>query len=84
VEFYLGSEFASLWGGGTLAAWRGRGVFRSVVAYRARLAAERGYRYLQVDASEDSRPILERLGFVVLATTTPFTHRGGAADAKSR
>jgi len=35
VEFHHGSDFASLWGGGTLPAWRGRGVFRSPVAYRA-------------------------------------------------
>jgi hypothetical protein len=32
----------------------------------------RGYRYLQVDASAESRPILERLGFVCLAQTTPY------------
>jgi len=76
VEFHEGSEFASLWGGGTVAAWRGRGVFRSVVAWRAALAAQRGFRYLQVDASDDSRPILKRLGFVQLATTTPFTRPG--------
>jgi hypothetical protein len=37
------------------------------------LAAARGFRYLQVDASPDSRPILRRLGFAELATTTPFT-----------
>jgi GNAT superfamily N-acetyltransferase len=72
VEFPEGSDFASIWGGGTLPAWRGRGVFRSLVAYRAAQAAERGYRYLQVDASSDSRPILRRLGFTELATTTPF------------
>jgi GNAT superfamily N-acetyltransferase len=72
VEFPEGREFASLWGGGTLPAWRGRGVFRSLVAYRARLARERGYRYLQVDASPDSRPILKRLGFAELAMTTPY------------
>jgi hypothetical protein len=35
VEFHHGSDFASLWDGGTLPAWRGRGVFRSLVAYRA-------------------------------------------------
>jgi hypothetical protein len=29
-------------------------------------------RYLYVDASPDSRPILERLGFVVVTTTTPY------------
>jgi GNAT superfamily N-acetyltransferase len=72
VEFHPGTEFASLWGGGTLPGWRGRGVFRSLVAYRAALAADRGLRYLQVDASPESRPILHRLGFVELATTTPF------------
>jgi hypothetical protein len=29
-------------------------------------------KYLQVDASEDSRPILEGLGFVAVTTTTPY------------
>jgi GNAT superfamily N-acetyltransferase len=75
VQFHAGTEFASLWGDGTLPAWRRRGVFRSLVAHRASLAAARGFRYLQVDALPDSRPILQRLGFVELATTTPFTHR---------
>jgi GNAT superfamily N-acetyltransferase len=77
VEFHAGTDFASLWGGGTLKEWRGRGVFRSLVAYRASLAASRGFRYLSVDASPDSRPILERLGFVELATTIPFVHPPG-------
>jgi hypothetical protein len=73
VEYRLAGDFAGLWGGGTVAAWRGRGVFRSAVAHRARLARRRGFSYLQVDASVESRPILERLGFVALATTTPFS-----------
>lgn len=76
VEFEPGSEFASLWGGGTLREWRRRGIFRAMVAHRAALAAARGYRYLQVDAMPDSRPILRRLGFTELATTTPFAHPG--------
>ena len=74
VTFLRGAEFAGLWGGGTLPQWRGRGVFRAVVAYRARAAAERGYRYLQVDASDDSLPILRRTGFTELTTTTPYLH----------
>jgi GNAT superfamily N-acetyltransferase len=76
VEFHEGTEFASLWGGGTVASWRGRGVFRALVAARAALAADRGYRYVQVDALPTSRPILCRLGFVELATTTPYVHQG--------
>ena len=78
MEFHEGTDFASIWGGGTLPAWRGRGVFRSLVAHRAALAAARGLRYLQVDALPASRPVLRRLGFVELATTTPFTHPGAA------
>lgn len=69
-----GTEFAGLWSGGTVPAWRGRGLYRALVGYRARVAAEHGYRYLQVDASDDSRPILERLGFLPLTTTTPYLY----------
>lgn len=79
MEFHPGTDFASLWGGGTVAAWRGRGVFRSLVAYRAALARDRGCRYLQVDATADSRPILQRLGFFELATTTAYRPRDSPA-----
>ena len=72
IEFLPGRDFASLWGGGTLPAWRRRGIYRALVAHRAQLAAARGYRFLQVDASAQSRPVLERLGFASLAVTTPF------------
>ena len=72
VRYTTGTEFASLWGGSTLQRWRRRGIYRALVAARARLAVQRGYRYLQVDASDDSRPILERLGFVPLTITVPY------------
>jgi GNAT superfamily N-acetyltransferase len=72
LVFKPGTEFAGLWGGSTLAEWRGKGIYRALVARRADLAAERGIRYLQVDASDDSRPILQRLGFVAVTTTTPY------------
>jgi GNAT superfamily N-acetyltransferase len=77
VRLVDGSDFATLWGGGTLPAWRGRGIYRATVAYRANLAAQRGFRYLQVDASNDSRRVLERLGFVAVTTTTPFVWAPG-------
>jgi GNAT superfamily N-acetyltransferase len=78
IEFLPGTGFAGLWGGGTLPAWRGRGIYRALVAYRAGLAAARGYQYLQVDASPDSEPILERLGFARLGRTTPYVWEPGA------
>ncbi len=67
-----GEGFAGLWGGSTLEEWRGRGIYRAMVARRAQVAAERGVKYLQVDASEDSRPILQRLGLHAVTTTTPY------------
>ena len=72
VRFEPGTDFATLWGGATMPEWRGNGIYRATVAYRATIAAERGVRFLEVDASDDSRPILERLGFVPVTTTTPF------------
>ena len=72
IRYQRGTDFGTLWGGATLAQWRGRGIYRATVAYRANLAGERGLRYLSVDASDDSRPILERLGFVPVTTTTPY------------
>jgi GNAT superfamily N-acetyltransferase len=90
IDFPPGTEFAGLWGGGTLPQWRRRGIYRALVRYRAELAAARGYKYLTVDASQDSRPILERVGFTRLATTTPFIWTpyqssrvpGGGGDAR--
>ena len=72
LRLHAGSEFASLWGGSTLAAWRGHGLYRELVRRRAAEAMEAGFRYLQVDASPDSRPILERLGFHAITWTQPF------------
>ena len=72
IRFERDTEFATLWGGATLPEWRRRGIYRATVAYRAKLAAGRGFRYLETDASDDSRPILERLGFSAVTTTTPY------------
>jgi GNAT superfamily N-acetyltransferase len=72
IEFSEGRDFAGLFGGGTAEDWRGKGVFRALVAHRAARARERGVRYLYVDAVPMSRPIFERLGFVPLTETTPY------------
>ncbi|WP_369142465.1 GNAT family N-acetyltransferase [Streptomyces sp. R44] len=74
LELYPGTDFAGLWGGGTVEGWRGRGLYRALVAHRARIAAARGFRYVQVDAADTSRPILHRLGFLTLTTTTPYVY----------
>jgi GNAT superfamily N-acetyltransferase len=72
ISFLLGSDFAGLWGVSTLREWRRQGIYHALVAARAQLAAVRDVPYLQVDASSDSAPILRRLGFQALTTTTPY------------
>ncbi|MFF8669795.1 GNAT family N-acetyltransferase [Streptomyces sp. NPDC015242] len=72
LELVPGTPFAGLWGGGTVQGWRGRGIYRALVAHRAHTAVARGHTYLRVDASSQSRPVLERLGFAALTSTTPY------------
>lgn len=81
LEVVAGTEFAGLWGGATLEQWRGRGIYRALVAARAFSAIERGVRYLQSDCTEMSRPILERSGLSRVTTTTPFVWQRPAIDA---
>ena len=73
VDFEPGVEFARTCSaasrcpstaGAASTARRSRGAPRS--------RASAGYRWLYVDALPTSRPILERVGFVPLTTTTPF------------
>lgn len=82
IDFPPGTEFAGLWGGGTLPQWRRRGLYRALVRYRAEIAAGRGRSYLTVDASDQSRPILERVGFSRLAVTTPYNWSPGQSATR--
>lgn len=64
-----GGAFAGMWGGATLEAYRGRGIYTALVAARAQAAKRRGARFLTIDASPMSSPIVQKHGFVVLGTT---------------
>lgn len=68
----VGTAFAGIWGGSTLPELRGRGIYRALVAARARSALERGIRLIHSDCTDMSRPILERSGLVAVTTTTPY------------
>lgn len=69
--FHPGSHFAGLWGGSTLEQYRGWGLYTALLAARAQEAIARGVRFLTVDASPMSRPILEKLGFQWVSTIYP-------------
>jgi GNAT superfamily N-acetyltransferase len=79
VQFVPDCDFAGLWGGSTLPQWRGKGLFKAMVAYRARVAAERGYNFLYVIASSQSRPILEHLAFESFGSIATFRWQPAAS-----
>ena len=72
THYLMPTSFASFWGGSTLKEHRKRGFYTALLAVRAREARERGYKFLQVDASPESRPILEKHGFRCVTTSTPY------------
>lgn len=72
IIYHQERQFADLFGGATLPKYRKRGLYTALVAARAQEAHRRGFRFLTVDASPMSRPILEKLGFRVLLYSQPF------------
>lgn len=72
LEPVPGTDFAGIWGGATLKAYRGRGIYRAVTAARAESALASGKSLVHSDSTEDSRPILERSGLIKVSTTTPY------------
>jgi len=65
------SQFAGLWGGSTISSFRKQGLYSALLALRAQEAKTRGVKYLTVDASPMSRPILEKFGFEWIAHSHP-------------
>lgn len=66
IRFSPGTQFAGLWGGSTLSQYRKHGLYTALLAVRTQEARRRGARFLTVDASPMSRPILEKHGFQFL------------------
>ena len=69
--------FAYLGGGAVVESQRSRGLYRALLAERARIAAAAGTANLVVEASPASAPILARLGFRTLTTLRHFQRRFG-------
>jgi predicted GNAT family acetyltransferase len=84
VRFHAPGRFASLWGGSTVPSQRKRGLYTALVAARAREAERRGMRFLTVDASPMSRPILEKLGFRCISTAYEYRWRISRPAAEPR
>lgn len=69
VTCSAGSQFAGLWGGSVIKEYRGRSIYRALLARRIVHAREQlSVRFLRVDALPISRRILEKYGFFKVST----------------
>lgn len=84
IYFSEQSQFASLWGGSTIAEYRGRGLYTALLAARIQAAIRRGYRYVTIDAGPMSRPIVARHGFHVIAHACDCTWEPPTTDEPTR
>lgn len=72
MRLYRGTQFGSLWGAATLPAFQRRGLYTALVERHVVTALSAGVRLLTVDANENSRPVLERVGFRPLVGVQGF------------
>ena len=75
IEMNEKRSFAELLGGGVAPSHRGTGLYKVLLAIRARTALDFGSSHLATTARETSRPILENLGFFGLGTRTTWVLR---------
>lgn len=75
ISYVPDSRWAGLWGGATLEQYRGRGLYHALLAVRAQEAIRRGVRFLTIDASPMSRPIVGKLGFQLITMSYPCEWR---------
>lgn len=69
---HQGTAFASIWGAATLSPYRKRGLYSALVERHLATARRRGARFMTVDANDNSRPILRRIGFQLLVGVQGF------------
>ena len=70
--FTLVGDVARFWGAAVVPGWRGRGIYRGLVAARLASAADRGATLALVHAQPTSSPILQRVGFAKFGKQLTF------------
>jgi GNAT superfamily N-acetyltransferase len=81
LSMYAGQPLGGIIRAATLPEYRGRGLFTALVATIVQEAMRRGQRFIDADANEMSRPILERLGFQPAMRVQAFTREPGGTGA---
>jgi len=74
--YFPGRNFATLFGGTTLAEYRKRGLYTSLLHLRLKEIRERGYPFAVVEAGPMSRPIVAKHGFQHLTTVYDYEWAG--------
>ena len=74
--FHPGSQFTSLYGGATVEAQRGHGIYHALLDVRVREARQKGRRIVTTGASPMSRPILVKRGFSLLTHAYAYEWEG--------
>jgi hypothetical protein len=83
IYYHPNSQFASLWGGSTVSEFRKQGLYTAVLAARVQESIQRGYRFLVIDASPMSRPIVAKHGFELLTYAHVFKLKEAPRTEKS-
>ncbi len=73
LTFKANSPFAGIWGGSTLASHRHQGHYSALLQQRIHDAKSRGKRYLTIDASDMSQPIVAKSGFQLITHTRGYS-----------
>lgn len=63
IQFPARSQFTSLWGGTVLPEFRGRGIYRALLAARVQEAIRRGYSLVIIEAPRPCQGLAEKFGF---------------------
>jgi hypothetical protein len=70
--YFPRGQFATLFAGSTIAEYRRRGLYTSLLNTRLKEIRARGYRYAVVEAGAMSKPIVEKHGFQQLTTVHDY------------
>lgn len=72
ITFTPESPFAGIWGGSTTKEYRGQGFYTLLLEKRISEAKLRGRKYLFIEASDMSKPIVEKHGFNIVTKATGY------------
>jgi hypothetical protein len=74
--YFPRGQFATLFAGSTIAAYRRQGLYTNLLSTRLREIRARGYRYAVVEAGAMSKPIVAKYGFQHLTTVYDYEWKG--------